>query len=43
VPFFASIDYKEQLLVITTKVAQYSFDPDKETLIKTVNGESVFL
>jgi hypothetical protein len=32
-PFFASIDYKEQLLVITTKVAQYSFDPDKETLL----------
>ena len=38
-PFFASIDYKEQPLVITTKSAQYSFDADKEALIKAENGK----
>lgn len=37
-PFFASLDYKEQPLVVTTKKAQYSFDADKETLIKTEGG-----
>lgn len=36
-PFFDSINYKKQPLVITTKAAQYSFNADKETLIKTVN------
>ena len=36
-PFFTSIDYKEHSLVITTKDAQYSFDADKETLIKAKN------
>lgn len=37
-PFFTSIDFKEQPLVITTKAAQYSFDSDKETLIRIVNS-----
>jgi len=39
-PFFASMDYKEQPLVITSTAAQYRFDTDKESLIKTVNGTS---
>lgn len=33
-PFIASLDHKEQPLVITTKGAQYSFDNDQETLRK---------
>jgi type I restriction enzyme M protein len=37
-PFFSSIDYKEQPLVITTKDGQYHFDVDKGTLLKTVSG-----
>ena len=37
-PFFASMDYKEQPLIITTKAAKYGFDADKETLIKAENG-----
>lgn len=37
-PFIASIDYKEQPLVVTCNKTQYHFDNDKETLIKTENG-----
>jgi len=37
-PFIATLDYKEQSLIVTTKKAQYRFDNDKETLIKTENG-----
>lgn len=33
-PFIASLDYKEQPLVVTTDKAEYFFDNDKETLIK---------
>lgn len=36
-PFIALLNYKEQPLVITTKATQYSFDTEKETLIKTEN------
>lgn len=35
----ASIDYKEQQLVITTDDAEYWFDSDKESLIKKVNDK----
>ena len=38
-PFIASLDYKEQPLVITTAKAQYWFDAGQETLIKEVNGK----
>ena len=38
-PFIASLDYKEQPLVITTAMAQYWFDAEQETLIKEVNGK----
>jgi type I restriction enzyme M protein len=38
-PFMASLDYK-QPLVVSTKKAHYRFDNDKETLIKTENGQS---
>lgn len=33
-PFVNSIDYKEQPLYVTTALAKYYFDPDKETLVK---------
>lgn len=39
-PFIATLDYKEQPLIITTKKVEYRFDNDKETLIKTENGKS---
>ena len=39
-PFIASLDYKEQPLVVTTRNAQYHFDNEQETLIKTVKGEA---
>jgi len=39
-PFIASLDYKEQPLVITTKGTQYSFDNDQETLIKQTGQTS---
>ena len=38
-PFIASLDYKEQPLVITTATAMYWFDTDQETLTKEVNGQ----
>jgi len=38
-PFIASLDYKEQTLVITTAKAQYWFDAEQETLIKEMNGK----
>jgi type I restriction enzyme M protein len=38
-PFIASLDYKEQPLVITTASAQYWFDAEQETLIKEVDGK----
>lgn len=37
-PLIASLDYKEQPLIITTNEAKYWFDTDKETLIKESNG-----
>ncbi|MDP1510087.1 N-6 DNA methylase [Paenibacillus sp. CMAA1739] len=37
--FIASLDYKEQPLVISTDLAKYWFDSEKETLIKEVNGK----
>jgi type I restriction enzyme M protein len=33
-PFIDSLDYKEQPLVVTTEKAVYSFDSDRETIIK---------
>jgi type I restriction enzyme M protein len=42
-PFIASLDYKEQPLVITTTKAKYWFDADKETLIKETNGKKELL
>ncbi|MDF1533413.1 MAG: N-6 DNA methylase [Methanosarcinaceae archaeon] len=36
-PFIASLDYKEQPLVITTATARYWFDVEQETLIKEAN------
>ena len=33
-PFIDSLDYKEQPLVVTTDKAVYSFDSDRETLVK---------
>ena len=33
-PFIASLDYKEQPLIITTPTATYYFDKNQETLIK---------
>jgi type I restriction enzyme M protein len=38
-PFIASLDYKEQLLVVTTAQAQYYFDNEQETLIKESSGK----
>ena len=38
-PFIASLDYKEQPLVITTVAAQYWYDAGQETLIEEVNGK----
>lgn len=38
-PFISSLNYKEQLLIVTTSEAKYWFDADKETLIKEVNGD----
>lgn len=39
-PFVASIDYKEQPLVITTADEKYYFDQSKETLIKEFKGKT---
>ncbi|MBD2107452.1 N-6 DNA methylase [Nodosilinea sp. FACHB-13] len=38
-PFVSSLDYQEQRLVVATEEAQYSFDADRETLIKEVLGK----
>jgi len=38
-PFVASLDYKEQPLVVTTREASYYFDSDKETLIREAGGK----
>ncbi len=35
-PWIASLDYKEQPLVVTTADAQYHFDNESETLVKTI-------
>jgi type I restriction enzyme M protein len=42
-PFIASLDYKEQPLVITTSTETYSFDTEQESLIKEVNGSKELL
>ena len=42
-PFIASLDYKEQPVVVTTVTAQYWYDAGQETLIKEVNGKKEFL
>ncbi|MEX1028501.1 MAG: N-6 DNA methylase [Paenibacillaceae bacterium] len=42
-PFIASLDYKEQPLMITTDTAKYWFDTEQETLIKEVNGKQDLL
>jgi len=38
-PFVASLDYKEQPVVVTTEKAQYFFDAERETLVKEAVGE----
>lgn len=38
-PFIASLDYKEQSLVVTTATAKYYFDNEQETLIEESNGK----
>ena len=38
-PFVDALDYKEQRLLVTTKEALYSFDRDRETLVKEVLGQ----
>ena len=35
-PFFASIDYKEQPLVISTQTAHYHFDTEQESLLVSI-------
>ena len=40
-PQIAQLDYKEQALVVTTADAQYHYDADKESLIKTPFHEGV--
>lgn len=42
-PFIASLDYKEQPLVISTDSAKYWFDSEKETLVKEVDGKQELL
>ena len=42
-PFIASLDYKEQPLVITTSKEKYFFDNEQETLIKEVAGKQEVL
>jgi len=37
-PFIASLDYKEQPLVVTTDKEQYFFDTEQETLMKEIAG-----
>ena len=38
-PFIASLNYKEQPLVIATSQGQFRFDPEQETLIKETAGK----
>jgi type I restriction enzyme M protein len=38
-PFIASLDYKEQPLVVTTHQAQYHYDAEQETLVKTTTKQ----
>ena len=38
-PFIASLDYKEQPLVISTQTAKYYFDEAQETLVKEAAGK----
>ncbi len=38
-PFIASLDYKEQPLVITTEEAKYWFDQEQETLVKETKSK----
>ena len=38
-PLLAALDYKEQPLVVTTAKARYSYDSDKETLVREANGQ----
>lgn len=38
-PFIASLDYKEQPLVVTTPTAKYYYDNEQETLIKESKGK----
>jgi type I restriction enzyme M protein len=38
-PFIASLDYKEQPLVVTTDKEQYFFDTEQETLMKKTAGK----
>jgi len=38
-PFVASLDYKEQPLVVTTSTAKYYYDNEQETLIKEGKGK----
>lgn len=42
-PFIASINYKEQALVITTTKSKYWFDEDRETLMKETKGKTEIL
>ncbi len=42
-PFIASLDYKEQPLVVTTGQGHYCFDAEQETLIKETAGNKEVL
>jgi len=42
-PFIASLDYKEQPLVITTAEGNYYFDNERETLVKETAGKKEVL
>jgi type I restriction enzyme M protein len=42
-PFIASLDYKEQSLVITTPHGNYYFDTEQETLLKEIDGSKTAL
>ena len=42
-PFIASLDYKEQPLVITTSHGNYYFDTEQETLLKEIDGSKTAL
>lgn len=42
-PFIASLDYREQPLVVSVNSVKYWFDSGQETLIKEVNGKQELL